>query len=58
MQAERHGKQPPHGRVEAVEGAEASKREVELKDASVFGGALGYRFLWIRLELNGRLPQV
>jgi hypothetical protein len=32
--------------------------EVELKDASVFGGALGYRFLWIRLELNGRLPQV
>jgi hypothetical protein len=27
MQAERHGKQPPHGRVEAVEGTEARKRE-------------------------------
>jgi outer membrane autotransporter protein len=27
--------------------------EVELKDAFVFGGALGYRFPWVRLELNG-----
>jgi OmpA-OmpF porin, OOP family len=27
--------------------------EVELEDAFVFGGALGYRFPWIRLELNG-----
>ena len=27
--------------------------KVELKDAFVFGGALGYRFPWVRLELNG-----
>jgi opacity protein-like surface antigen len=27
--------------------------EVELKEAFVFGGALGYRFPWVRLELNG-----
>jgi opacity protein-like surface antigen len=27
--------------------------KVELKDALVFGGALGYRFPWVRLELNG-----
>jgi opacity protein-like surface antigen len=27
--------------------------EVELKDAFVFGGAVGYRFPWVRLELNG-----
>lgn len=27
--------------------------EVELKDAFVFGGAMGYRFPWVRLELNG-----
>ena len=27
--------------------------EVELKNAFVFGGALGYRFPWVRLELNG-----
>jgi OmpA-OmpF porin, OOP family len=27
--------------------------EVELKDTIVFGGALGYRFPWVRLELNG-----
>jgi opacity protein-like surface antigen len=27
--------------------------KVELKEAFVFGGALGYRFPWVRLELNG-----
>ena len=27
--------------------------EVELKNAAVFGGALGYRFPWVRLEFNG-----
>jgi OmpA-OmpF porin, OOP family len=27
--------------------------EFELKDTIVFGGALGYRFPWVRLELNG-----
>ena len=27
--------------------------EVELDDAFVFGGALGYRWPWVRLELNG-----
>jgi OmpA-OmpF porin, OOP family len=27
--------------------------EVELEDAFVFGGALGYRWPWVRLELNG-----
>jgi opacity protein-like surface antigen len=27
--------------------------EIELKDAFVFGGALGYRWPWVRLELNG-----
>jgi opacity protein-like surface antigen len=27
--------------------------EVELKDTFVFGGAVGYRFPWVRLELNG-----
>ena len=26
---------------------------VDLKDAFVFGGAVGYRFPWVRLELNG-----
>jgi opacity protein-like surface antigen len=27
--------------------------EVDLKNAAVFGGALGYRFPWVRLEFNG-----
>jgi OmpA-OmpF porin, OOP family len=27
--------------------------KVELKEAFVFGGALGYRLPWVRLELNG-----
>src|SRR5215831_17703695 len=60
MQAERHGKQPPHGRVEAVKGPQSRQREPGPPFFShrslAFGAGMGLISSWISASARPNLP--